>query len=126
MTHRLVLMLSAILMMFAIFGLVMWIGAIEGENEKAAYGNMMLCFVMSALMIITLIVGIRMRASMNLRIENLLTEMFQREGSVQATSFAERMGISLDNARDVLDKRSRDRGWLRTEYAQYDARYVQG
>ncbi len=126
MTHRLVLMLSAILMMFAIFGLVMWIGAIEGENEKAAYGNMMLCFVMSALMIITLIVGIRMRASMNLRIENLLTEMFQREGSVQATSFAERMGISLDDARDVLDKRSRDRGWLRTEYAQYDARYVQG
>ena len=124
--HRLVLMLSAILMMFAIFGLVMWIGAIEGENEKAAYGNMMLCFVMSALMIITLIVGIRMRASMNLRIENLLTEMFQREGSVQATSFAERMGISLDDARDVLDKRSRDRGWLRTEYAQYDARYVQG
>ena len=107
MTHRLVLMLSAILMMFAIFGLVMWIGAIEGENEKAAYGNMM-------------------RASMNLRIENLLTEMFQREGSVQATSFAERMGISLDDARDVLDKRSRDRGWLRTEYAQYDARYVQG
>ncbi len=126
MTHRLVLMLSAILMMFAIFGLVMWIGAIEGENEKAAYGNMMLCFVMSVLMIITLIVGIRMRASMNLRIENLLTEMFQREGSVQATSFAERMGISLDDARDVLDKRSRDRGWLRTEYAQYDARYVQG
>ena len=126
MTHRLVLMLSAILMMFAIFGLVMWIGAIEGENEKAAYGNMMLCFLMSALMIITLIVGIRMRASMNLRIENLLTEMFQRDGSVQATSFAERMGISLDDARDVLDKRSRDRGWLRTEYAQYDARYVQG
>jgi hypothetical protein len=126
MTHRLVLMLSAILMMFAIFGLVMWIGAIEGENEKAAYGNMMLCFVMSVLMIITLIVGMRMRASMNLRIENLLTEMFQREGSVQATSFAERMGISLDDARDVLDKRSRDRGWLRTEYAQYDARYVQG
>lgn len=126
MTHRLVLMLSAILMMFAIFGLVMWIGAIEGENEKAAFGNMMLCFVMSVLMTITLIVGMRMRASMNLRIENLLTEMFQREGSVQATSFAERMGISLDDARDVLDKRSRDRGWLRTEYAQYDARYVQG
>lgn len=126
MTHRLVLMLSAILMMFAIFGLVMWIGAIEGENEKAAFGNMMLCFVMSVLMTITLIVGMRMRASMNLRIENLVTEMFQREGSIQATSFAERMGISLDDARDVLDKRSRDRGWLRTEFAQYDARYVQG
>ena len=126
MTHRLVLMLSAILMMFAIFGLVMWIGAIEGENEKAAFGNMMLCFVMSVLMTITLIVGMRMRASMNLRIENLVTEMFQREGFVQATSFAERMGISLDDARDVLDKRSRDRGWLRTEFAQYDARYVQG
>ena len=126
MTHRLVLMLSAILMMFAIFGLVMWIGAIEGENEKAAFGNMMLCFVMSVLMTITLIVGMRMRASMNLRIENLVTEMFQREGSIQATSFAERMGVSLDDARDVLDKRSRDRGWLRTEFAQYDARYVQG
>lgn len=126
MTHRLVLMLSAILMMFAIFGLVMWIGAIEGDNESAAFGNMMLGFVMSTLMIITLIVGMRMRARMNLRIENLLTELFQRDGSVQAASFAERMGISLDDARDVLDKRSRDRGWLRTEFAHYDAQYTQG
>ncbi len=126
MMHRLVLMLSAILMMFAIFGLVMWIGALEGDNEKAAYGNMMLCFVMSVLMVVTLVIGMRMRSAMNKRAEAALTELFAEHGHVQASVFAERLGVSLDDARDMLDKRARDRMWLRTEYSHYDARYVQG
>ena len=126
MMHRLVLMLSAILMMFAIFGLVMWIGALEGDNEKAAFGNMMLCFVMSFFMIVTLVIGMRMRTAMNTRAEAVLAEMFAQDGHVQAATFAERLGVSLDDARDMLDKRARDRQWLRTEYAHYDARYVQG
>lgn len=126
MMHRLVLMLSAILMMFAIFGLVMWIGALEGDNDKAAFGNMMLCFVMSFFMVVTLVIGMRMRSTMNTRVESALTELFAEHGHVQATVFAERLGVSLDDARDMLDKRARDRQWLRTEYAHYDARYVQG
>lgn len=126
MMHRLVLMLSAILMMFAIFGLVMWIGALEGDNEKAAFGNMMLCFVMSFFMLVTLVIGMRMRTAMNTRAEAVLAEMFAQDGHVQAATFAERLGVSLDDARDMLDKRARDRQWLRTEYAHYDARYVQG
>jgi hypothetical protein len=40
--------------------------------------------------------------------------------------FADRMGVSLDDARDMLDKRARDRRWLRTEFAHYDARYSKG
>lgn len=126
MMYRLVLMLSAILMMFAVFGLVMWIGALEGDNEKAAYGNMMLCFVMSFFMVATLVIGMRMRWAMNTRAEAALTELFAEHGHVQATTFAERIGVSLDDARDMLDARARDRSWLRTEYEQYDARYVQG
>ena len=124
--HRLVLMLSAILMMFAIFGLVMWIGALEGDNEKAAFGNMVLCFVMTILMTITLGIGMRMRKTMNGRAENVIDELFTKEGFVDATVFADRMGVSLDDARDMLDSRARDRQWLRTEYAHYNARYVQG
>lgn len=112
--------------MFAIFGLVMWIGALEGDNEKAAFGNMMLCFVMSLFMVVSLVIGMRMRTAMNARVESTLTEMFAKDGHVQATVFAERLGVSLDDARDILDKRARDRRWLRTEYAHYDARYVQG
>jgi hypothetical protein len=126
MMHRLVLMLSAILMMFAIFGLVMWIGALEGDNEKAAFGNMVLCFVMTILMTITLGIGMRMRKTMNGRAENVIDELFTKEGFVDATVFADRMGVSLDDARDMLDSRARDRQWLRTEYAHYNARYVQG
>lgn len=126
MMHRLVLMLSAILMMFAIFGLVMWIGALEGDNENAAFGNMILCGVMSVLMLITLVIGMRMRTAMNTRAESLLAELFARDGHVDAGVFAERMGVSLDDARDMLDKRARDRQWQRTEYAHYDARYSQG
>lgn len=126
MMHRLVLMLSAILMMFAIFGLVMWIGALEGDNEKAAFGNMVLCFVMTFLMSITLGIGLRMRKTMNERVEALLTELFASMGHVDAATFADRMGVSLDDARDMLDSRARERQWLRTEYAHYDARYSKG
>lgn len=126
MNHRLVLMLSAILMMFAIFGLVMWIGALEGDNDKAAFGNMILCFVMTFLMLITLGIGMRMRKTMNGRAEDVIAELFTHEGHVDATVFADRMGVSLDDARDMLDSRARDRQWLRTEYEHYNARYVQG
>jgi uncharacterized membrane protein YeiB len=126
MMHRLVLMLSAILMMFAIFGFVMWIGALEGDNEKAAFGNMVLCFVMTFLMSVALGIGMRMRKSMNERAEAVLTELFASVGYVDAVVFADRMGVSLDDARDMLDKRARDRRWLRTEFAHYDARYSKG
>jgi type IV secretory pathway TrbD component len=47
MMHRLILMLSGLLMMFAIFGLVMWIGAEVGENDDAASGNMILFLIMT-------------------------------------------------------------------------------
>jgi len=68
----------------------------------------------------------RMRKTMNERAEAVLTELFASVGDVDAVVFADRMGVSLDDARDMLDKRARDRRWLRTEFAHYDARYSKG
>ncbi|MCX6140767.1 MAG: hypothetical protein NTX15_08070 [Candidatus Kapabacteria bacterium] len=123
MTHRLVLMLSAFLMMFAIFGLVMWIGANAGDNDDAAFGNMILCLLMTASSITALVIGLRMRTGATSRIEGAIAMLTGSIGYIEATTFAAEMKISLDDARDVLDKRSRIHNWRRVELEQYNARY---
>ncbi|MBK6759669.1 MAG: hypothetical protein IPG73_03015 [Ignavibacteria bacterium] len=123
MMHRLILMLSGLLMMFAIFGLVMWIGAEVGENDEAATGNMILCLIMTTLTLAALKTGLWMRSRMNKRMEEVITSLVAREGHIDATSFAAEMKISMDDARDVLDKRARKRNWKRAELEHYNARY---
>ncbi|MBL0321757.1 MAG: hypothetical protein IPP80_05160 [Ignavibacteria bacterium] len=123
MMHRLILMLSGLLMMFAIFGLVMWIGAEVGENDEAATGNMILCLIMTTLTLAALKTGLWMRSRMNKRMEEVITSLVAREGHIDAKSFATEMKISMDDARDVLDKRARKRNWKRAELEQYNARY---
>lgn len=116
-------MLSGLLMMFAIFGLVMWIGAEVGENDEAATGNMILCFTMTSLTLGTLKAGLWMRSRMNKRMEAAIAKLFSADGFVEAASFAAEMQISMDDARDVLDKRARKHQWQRTELENYNARY---
>lgn len=123
MTHRLVLMLSAFLMMFAIFGLVMWIGANAGDNDEAAFGNMILCLTMTASCLVALFAGLRMRSRASIRIESAISHLFGSVGFVEATAFATELKISLDDARDVLDARSRIHSWRRVELEKYNARY---
>jgi hypothetical protein len=123
MMHRLILMLSGLLMMFAIFGLVMWIGAEVGENDDAASGNMILFLIMTTLTLAALQTGLWMRSRMNSRMDAVITSLVDKVGHVDATTFASEMKISMDDARDVLDKRARKRNWERAELEHYNARY---
>jgi len=123
MVHRLILMFSALLMMFAIFGAVLWIGAVSGANDQAAFGNMILFFVMLVLTLIALGTGLSMRSRSNAKIDALIDTTLKSIGLVDAASFATQMNISLDDARDVLDKRIQRRRWQRTELEHYNAQY---
>ena len=116
-------MLSGLLMMFAIVGYVLWIGADVGENEDAARGNMIMSLIMTVATLTALRVGLSMRKKMNERIEAAITGQFGTRGFVEATTLAAEVKISLDDARDVLDKRCTTRGWKRTELEEYNARY---
>ena len=116
-------MLSALLMMFAIFGLLMWIGAVSGDNDDAAFGNMVLCLTMTTLMLSALGIGLRMRSRMQTKMEQVIQNLTSTFGHVDATLFAKEINITLDDARDVLDKRAQKFKWRRTELEHYDARY---
>ncbi len=116
-------MLSGLLMMFAVFGLLMWIGAVSGDNDEAAFGNMLLCFVMTTLMLSALAIGLRMRNRMQTKMDLVIQNLSSTLGHVDATLFAKEINITLDDARDVLDKRARTFKWRRTELEHYDARY---
>lgn len=123
MTHRLILMLSGLIMMFAIFGLVMWVGAVSGNNESSAFGNMMLGLLMSALCLIVFRIGMRKRKVANTRIEEVLKLLISNNGLIVASTFAKNMEITLDDARDILDKKARRNRWRRLELEHYDAQY---
>lgn len=110
-------------MMFAIFGLVMWIGAEVGENESAATGNMALFLIMTALTITALLTGLWMRSRLNSSMDEVITSLVEKDGHFDAISFASEMKISMDDARDVLDKRAQKRNWKRVELEHYNARY---
>ena len=116
-------MLSGLLMMFAIFGLLMWIGAVSGDNDEAAFGNMILCLTMTTLMLSALALGLRMRSKMQAKMNLVIKNLTSTFGHVDATMFAKEIHISLDDARDVLDKRAHRFKWRRTELEHYDARY---
>jgi hypothetical protein len=53
----------------------------------------------------------------------VITSLVDKVGHVDATTFASEMKISMDDARDVLDKRARKRNWERAELEHYNARY---
>lgn len=115
-------MLSGLLMMFAIYGLVMTIGA-RVDESTAWIGNLVMGGTCAVLMLVVFTAGMTMRKKAQARIEHEIEREFNEQGFVEATSFAELAGVSLDDARDQLDKRMRERGWQRTELEKYNAIY---
>lgn len=123
MSHRLVLMLSAIFMMFAVFGFVFAMGAFIGDNDDIGIGNLWLGFTMITTSAIVLVIGMRLKKQADARIETVITGLLAEYSYIEATRFAERLGITVDDARDVLDKRARTHNWRRLELEQYNAKY---
>ena len=123
MSHRLVLMLSAIFMMFAVFGFVFAYGAFVGENDDIGWGNLWLGVTMITTSAIVLVVGLRIKTREDARVDNVIADLLAKNACIEAIRFAEHLSISLDDARDVLDKRARANNWSRLELEQYNAKY---
>lgn len=124
MTHRLVLMLSAIFLMFAVFGFIFALGADIGDNDEIAAGNLALGLLMISASLITLLVGMRMQRRFDARVDATINLLGQATGSFEAADFAHALTISVDDARDVLEKKSQRAGWTCEELDQYNARYT--
>lgn len=124
MIYRLVLIASGLLMMFFIFGLVMFIGSLSGDTiSDSAMGNAILTGVFLFLTLVVLRIGLGMRKSMHRKFESAIADMSATNGHIDAVNFADTVGITLDSARDVLDAMARKRHWRREELTGYNARY---
>ncbi len=124
MIHRLILMLSALLLMFAVFGFVFSYGAYRGDNDDVGMGNLVMGLIMLAASILTLLTGLRLQRRFESRIDDAIAALSSQTGSFDAASFATRLNISVDDARDILGTRARIRGWECHELEGYNARYV--
>jgi len=124
MIHRLILMLSALLLMFAVFGFVFSYGAYRGDNDDVGMGNLVMGLIMIAASVLTLLVGLRLQRQFESRIDDAITALSAQTGSFDAATFAIALNISVDDARDILGKRAQARGWQCQELEGYNARYV--
>lgn len=116
-------MLSAVFMMFAVFGFVFALGAFVGDNDDIAMGNLWLGIIMITASAVVLIAGLRLKQQADTRMNAIIEQLFRDYGFIEATSFADAVGISIDDARDVLDKRARMLNWSRLELEHYNAKY---
>jgi len=123
MSHRLVLMLSAVFMMFAIFGFVFAFGASVGDNDDIATGNLWLGITMITTSALVLLIGLRLKKQADARIDRTITDLLSKHSYIEAAAFADALGITVDDARDVLDKFARSNNWRRLELEHYNAKY---
>lgn len=124
MLHRLVLAATGLMMMFTVFGGVMFIGSFGEIHAETAIGNGILTTILLVVTVTMLIVGMRMRSAFNTRLHTTIQEMFSTSAAIEASDFATRTHISLDSAREFLDKQAALHGWDRVESAGYNARYT--
>jgi type VI protein secretion system component VasK len=123
MTYRILLTMSGILMMFAVFSIVMLIGAYNDPLKASIGGIWIMTGVCTTLTVTVVIIGMRQRSVMHAKFEDEVRTQLTQKGHIDAHLFAEAVGITLDSAREVLDTMARHRGWQRTEFAEYNAEY---
>jgi len=123
MTYRILLIMSGILMMFAVFSIVMLVGAYNDPLKATVDGIWILSGICTVLTVTVFIIGLRQRSVMLARFEAEVQTQVSTNGQIDARTFADAVGITLDSAREVLDTMARHRGWHRTEEAGYNAVY---
>ena len=123
MIHRLILMLSALFLMFAVFGFVFSYGAYRGDNDDVGMGNLVMGLLMIGASVATLLIGLRLQKGFDSRVETTIASLSGPNGSFEAEQFATALGISVDDARDILGKRARAGSWKYEELDSYNARY---
>lgn len=123
MTYRILLIMSGILMMFAVFSIVMLMGAYKDPLQANVEGIWILTGICTALTVLVVLIGLRQRSVMHARFETEVNAQVGTNGQIDARTFADAVGITLDSAREVLDTMASHRGWQRTEEAGYNAVY---
>ena len=122
MTYRILLITSVLFMMFAVFGILMGVGAISGGSETA-FGNFMFGGIMSVICIAFLFIGLRKMKSFTTLFEQAVVQDLQNNGCVEALHVATVLNISMDDSRDLIEKYAAKRSWKRIELDGYNARY---
>lgn len=123
MIHRLILMLSALFLMFAVFGFVFSYGAYRGDNDDVGMGNLVMGLIMLGASVFTLLTGLRLQRRFDARIDAAISALCGTSNSFDALSFANALNITVDDARDILGKRAQAAGWRCEELEGYNARY---
>ena len=122
MNYRIILMGAGLLMMFAVYGAVMMIGAIVGEND-AVYGNGAMALAFTILSGAALAVGMNKRGKAQMLVNQVIDAEMSSHGYVDALRFSQGAGVSLDDARDILNRKATEQGWSCVELDGYNAEY---
>ena len=77
MNHRIILMVSGLLMMFSVYGFIMMIGAYVGEDD-AYIGNGIMALIFTALTLIALQVGLSKRKKARVLINDTISKELER------------------------------------------------
>jgi len=123
MNYRVILMGSGLLLMFAVYGAVMMIGAMVGRND-AVTGNAIMAMIFTVLTLTAFRVGMAKRKKAQQLYANVIEAELDEHGAVDAQRFATACGVSLDDARDILDRRLYSKGWDCVELDGYNALYT--
>ena len=123
MNYRIILMGSGLLMMFAVYAFVMMIGALVGNNDSAT-GNGIMALTFTLLTLTAFRVGMSRRKQAQKLFDDVITAEMDEHGAVDAQRFATACGVSLDDARDILDRRLYSKGWDCIELEGYNAIYT--
>ena len=123
MNYRVILMGSGLLLMFAVYGFVMMIGAMVGRND-AVTGNAIMAMIFTVLTLTAFRVGMAKRKKAHQLYANVIEAELDEHGAVDAQRFAAACGVTLDDARDILDRRLYSKGWDCVELDGYNAVYT--
>ncbi|HCN05258.1 MAG TPA: hypothetical protein DIS79_06520 [Bacteroidetes bacterium] len=122
MNHRLLLMFSGLLMMFALFGAVMMLGGLVNDAESWT-GNSILSGIFTILALVVFRIAMSVRKKNHVRINAEIDRQMSELGYVEAALIADRLKMTVDETRDMLDMAGRHRRWRRDEMPEYNARY---
>lgn len=122
MNYRIFLMASGLLMMFAVYGFVMMIGAMVGNND-AVSGNTIISLIFTVLTLVMFRLGMSQRKKAHALFQSVIDREIADHGYIDALRFSQGAGVSLDDARDILNRRATSNRWMITELDGYNAEY---
>jgi hypothetical protein len=122
MNYRVILMGSGLLLMFSVYGFIMTIGAMVDDSD-AVTGNFLMGAIFGVFTLTALQIGMRLRKKAHKIFAEVIARELDEQGFVEAVRFSEGVGVSLDDAREILNHRMSENNWSCTELKGYNAEY---